>query len=113
MNTKESVRRYRTSKKGKATLARNRAARVADGRAATKKYRKRNREIIDAAKDNPCMDCGESYPPYVMDFDHVRGVKLFNVGRGLTKPTAMVLAEIEKCDLVCSNCHRGRTHRGS
>jgi hypothetical protein len=36
---------------------------------------RRNREIIEAAKSVPCMDCGGRFPPYVMDFDHVRGVK--------------------------------------
>jgi len=43
-----------------------------------------------------------------MEFDHVRGKKLFN----LSKPPynlKRVAAEIAKCDLVCANCHRLRT----
>lgn len=69
-------------------------------------------DFIDSRKVDPCLDCGKSYPPYVMDFDHRPGeVKLFaiakarNVGYSLEK----VQAEIDKCDLVCANCHRERT----
>jgi hypothetical protein len=52
------------------------------------------------------------YPPYVMDFDHVRDKKSFEIGIavGRNKPLAKLLPEIEKCDVVCSNCHRVRTH---
>jgi hypothetical protein len=50
-----------------------------------------------------------------MDFDHINPDKKdSNVGRlvwGLT-PWDKVLAEIEKCDLVCANCHRLRTYKG-
>lgn len=44
-----------------------------------------------------------------MDFDHVRGVKLANVSRLIAAPTHLLLAEIEKCELVCAACHRTRT----
>jgi hypothetical protein len=54
-----------------------------------------------------------------MDFDHVRGVKEVILGsarvRGFARGYAVsldrVLAEIDKCDVVCSNCHRERTHK--
>lgn len=57
------------------------------------------------------MDCGNSYPHYVMDFDHVRGIKCFNIGAtpNLNPSLERLMAEIAKCDLVCSNCHRIRT----
>jgi hypothetical protein len=47
-----------------------------------------------------------------MDFDHVRGKKLFCVGslvvqQGVGRRQA--LEEIAKCDVVCANCHRLRT----
>lgn len=68
-----------------------------------------NRDIMRGAKDKPCEDCGIKYPPYVMDFDHVRGEKVRKVS-GLTNgSTAVILAEIAKCDVVCANCHRERT----
>ena len=73
----------------------------------------RNRAIINEAKDRPCMDCDVGYPPYVMDFDHVRGTKRFTIGsdRGLTSNLDELRAEIAKCDVVCANCHRERTFR--
>jgi hypothetical protein len=70
--------------------------------------------LIAAAKDIPCMDCGMRYPKYVMEFDHVRGVKVNNVGSMPSNSgAARILAEIAKCDVVCANCHRERTYGGS
>ena len=70
----------------------------------------RNKALIIRIKSVPCMDCGNRFPPHVMDFDHVRGEKLMTVsGLGGTS-TSRVLREIEKCDIVCANCHRIRTH---
>jgi hypothetical protein len=71
------------------------------------------RRMIHEAKDRPCSDCGSRYPPYVMDFDHRdRTEKRFNIGREAFAliPDADLRKEIEKCDVVCSNCHRMRTH---
>jgi hypothetical protein len=73
--------------------------------------RERNKRVVREAKDRPCADCGQNFAPHVMDFDHVRGVKIGNIALLKTyAPTAVVLAEIAKCDVVCSNCHRIRTH---
>lgn len=70
------------------------------------------REIIRDAKDRPCADCGKVYPYYVMDMDHRDPAKkLDSVSKMAGKAsTKAILAEIEKCDVVCSNCHRIRTH---
>jgi Zn finger protein HypA/HybF involved in hydrogenase expression len=70
--------------------------------------------LVERAKSaTPCMDCGQRYPSYVMDFDHARGVKVAGVSQmvkyGYT--IEQIQSEIEKCDIVCSNCHRERTHR--
>lgn len=58
--------------------------------------------------DHPCADCGES-DPVVLDFDHLRD-KAFDIGQSLPyRNCQSILDEIEKCDVVCSNCHRRRT----
>ncbi len=44
-----------------------------------------------------------------MEFDHVTQAKLGNVSELLDLPTARLLAEIGRCELVCANCHRQRT----
>jgi len=68
--------------------------------------------MLNAVKDVPCADCGKRYPHYVMDFDHVRGKKEFSIyrARQITMCRKRLAAEIEKCEVVCSNCHRQRTH---
>ena len=69
------------------------------------------RARLQSVKNKPCQDCNQRFPHYVMDFDHVRGLKKYNVASlaSSTKSWETVQAEIDKCDLVCSNCHRIRT----
>jgi hypothetical protein len=62
-------------------------------------------------KDRPCKDCGGIFPYYVMEFDHVRGKKLHDVGHMRRHTPGRIRAEAAKCDLVCSNCHRIRTFK--
>ena len=76
-----------------------------------RRKRDRLREILRQAKSRPCADCGNQFPYFVMDFDHKEGEqKEESVGllvRALS--VRRLLDEIEKCDVVCSNCHRIRT----
>src|SRR5436309_103995 len=67
--------------------------------------------VIWKHKNVPCADCRKRYPPYVMDFDHVRGIKTTCVGRLLSQSIKKIEEEIAKCEVVCGNCHRERTHR--
>ena len=70
------------------------------------------RRFIQAKKRVPCADCGVSFPYYVMDFDHVRGLKAFDIGASLrNKNFAQLKEEVEKCEVVCANCHRVREHK--
>ena len=60
-----------------------------------------------------CADCGYADHPHALDFDHLPGTeKLYSIGSGWagSAPWDKVLAEIEKCEVVCANCHRIRTH---
>lgn len=73
---------------------------------------KRVKEYVFALKEStPCADCGINYPSYVMDFDHL-GDKEYQISNmihaGYDIPS--VQKEIDKCEIVCSNCHRIRTH---
>jgi len=82
-------------------------------RASHKRSRERNVAIVLAIKEGkPCADCGLTFPPYVMDFDHPDDNKHDNVSRmaNTTVSVKRLLDEIAKCVLVCSNCHRIRTH---
>ncbi len=61
-----------------------------------------------------CTDCGISYPPHILDFDHL-GDKKFQIGGNNHKGRSIdsIKKEIEKCEIVCSNCHRHRTYMRS
>lgn len=69
------------------------------------------RKFIAKVKDVPCIDCGVKYPSYVMDFDHLEN-KEFNISSAISFHTIeKIKKEILKCEVVCSNCHRIRTHQ--
>jgi hypothetical protein len=73
---------------------------------------KMKREIIESFKTDPCKDCGQSFPIYCMDFDHVVREKKDNISNMHKNRTIKaILEEIAKCELVCANCHRIRTHQ--
>lgn len=61
--------------------------------------------------ERPCYDCGGTFPPEAMDFDHVSGIKKFNVSKGLMHAWDSVREEVDKCQLVCAICHRIRTQK--
>jgi len=66
--------------------------------------------LIHYLNTHPCVDCGES-DPLVLEFDHVRGEKRYQVGEMVTHGYALatIKAEIAKCEVCCANCHRKRT----
>lgn len=82
-------------------------------RERTKRRDSARRAYLSEKKSAACMDCGAKYPPYVMDFDHRESSdKVGGVGSmAMSCSFQRLEAEIAKCDLVCANCHRERTHR--
>jgi len=71
----------------------------------------RTQAFVEMLKAKPCEDCGRSFPPECMDFDHVRGKKHAGVAHMKRYALPRLLEEILKCDLVCACCHRIRTRR--
>lgn len=61
-----------------------------------------------------CADCGYSESAHALDFDHRSGKKeggrCSQVSWMMQARLEKLLAEIEKCDIVCANCHRVKTH---
>lgn len=65
---------------------------------------------IDKLRDVPCMDCGGRFHFCAMDFDHI-GEKSFGITqRYRWRTMEEIEAEVAKCEVVCSNCHRVRTY---
>jgi hypothetical protein len=61
-------------------------------------------------EDCGCTDCGiKDYR--VLEFDHTEDNKEIEISRALSTRLHMdtILKEIEKCEVVCANCHRIRT----
>lgn len=55
-----------------------------------------------------CAICGESHPA-VLDFHHTDpSAKTISVYKAVARGWGQdrILAEIEKCEVLCSNCHR-------
>lgn len=72
------------------------------------------RKYLNNVKNVPCADCKKKYPYYVMDFDHrKRSEKLDHIAHMLSHSMKYLIAEVEKCDIVCANCHRIRTYNKS
>src|SRR4029079_13877073 len=98
-----------------------------DQRTANVAYYRRNRELeiprvrarqavrlalLRALRMVPCSDCGRTFAPYQMDYDHRDPwTKSFRLTSGAALGASMerLLAELAKCDVVCAVCHRIRT----
>ena len=77
----------------------------------TRAFQQSRRDLINKIKtDRGCVVCGYSAHPAALDFNHVRGEKLFNVSQDPKVAKEKLLAEIDKCDVLCANCHRVHTY---
>ena len=124
-NRKKSLDEFTKRRSGKDGYN---AACKACTRQATKDHYRKNKEyykakapaskikarafVIQLKEVVPCLDCKIKYPYYVMDYDHVRGVKDFEISTSVKRGWSLdrIRDEVSKCDLVCSNCHRARTY---
>ncbi len=76
---------------------------------AKKLYIKNKKYIYDILLKNPCVVCGES-DPACLDFDHIDpSEKEFHISQSVYMSAKKVQKEIEKCQVLCANCHRKKT----
>ena len=69
-----------------------------------------NHQFIDQyLLAHPCVDCGVS-DLVVLQFDHIRGVKIDQVSDMMLCTRQKIEQEIKKCDVRCANCHARKTH---
>ena len=76
---------------------------------ARKLAKKKKQFIVDYVMQHPCVDCGEK-DPIVLEFDHVRGKKLFHLADYRGKGWDILKVEMAKCDIRCANCHRKKSY---
>ena len=96
-------------KKANSTRRAWRAAHPGCGLAYDREKQAGFKTLMAGLKSSPCKDCNGRFPPCAMDFDHVRGKKVRHIGAMVNASFLALVAELAKCDLVCSNCHRIRT----
>jgi hypothetical protein len=67
-------------------------------------------------KGSECIDCHISYPeePYVIfEFHHLDpNIKDFDWSEMKLQKKEIIIKELDKCVLLCSNCHKKRHHQG-
>lgn len=75
--------------------------------------RRKKIAIVRSLKEgNPCTDCKGRFHHAAMQWDHLPGTeKVANVSEMyVNHGIESILREIEKCELVCANCHAVRTY---
>lgn len=85
----------------------------ASARKRMRERRQRTRDwLLEYLKTHPCVDCGET-DLVVLEFDHVKGVKSFQIGDAISKGINLkrVQDEVGKCEVRCANCHRIKTYK--
>ena len=72
----------------------------------SKKKRRDNKLEAIKLLGGACVVCGYDAHPAALDFHHQDGTKDFGIGENLRGGVDRIRAEIDKCTLLCSNCHR-------
>jgi 5-methylcytosine-specific restriction endonuclease McrA len=73
-----------------------------------RKRRRNLKERLLALRGGKCQDCGYAASTAALEFHH-RDAKTKEFGIGnMNGSWARLVAEAEKCDLLCANCHRRR-----
>ena len=79
--------------------------------AAAKALREKRQKLRAVLDERHCVQCGEA-DPVVLDFDHIDPTtKLTEIGTMFRRGYSWdkIEAEIAKCQVLCSNCHRRKT----
>jgi len=72
----------------------------------TKKFQQGRREAINSIKlSRGCAQCGYNKHPAALQFNHIKGEKLFNISQDPKRKWETIFAEIAKCEVLCANCH--------
>jgi len=75
---------------------------------AVTKRRRKIKQLAIAYKGGQCQICGYSKYQGALDLHHIdQDSKEFGIGdKGYTRSWEKVKIELDKCTLLCANCHR-------
>lgn len=78
-----------------------------------KRYTRQYKKVCEHLQTHPCKDCGESRV-IVLEFDHLDPSKKVATITIVVSNYSWkkVQQEIDKCEVVCANCHKRRTAKG-
>ena len=76
-------------------------------------FEKRREWLREMKTGKPCTDCGRTFPPEAMQWDHLPGTaKVGEISKMMRHLSPkLILEELAKCELVCATCHAIRTYR--
>lgn len=80
-----------------------------DAKAYFRKRVEDHKAFLNALKGYPCADCKTKFPPVCMDFDHIEPGKRYALAQMSNHARDLVQEELDRCEVVCCNCHRVRT----
>jgi 5-methylcytosine-specific restriction endonuclease McrA len=71
-----------------------------------RKERMKRRRIVNARKKEGCTRCGYNKSTAALVFHHLHD-KSFAISQGINdcRSIASIEAEMDKCEIVCANCH--------
>lgn len=83
---------------------------MTDKQKAVLQKKEHKQRLVEIKQASGCVDCGITNH-IVLDFDHLKDKK-YNISQMVRDgfPWKEIKKEIEKCEVVCANCHRIRTH---
>ena len=72
-----------------------------------KAQRQKRQEYLNKVKtEKGCAKCGYNEHPAALQFNHLdRSEKSFNIGEYKTLSMETINKEIDKCEVLCTNCH--------
>jgi len=74
---------------------------------AVAKRRRKIKLMAIQYKGGKCQICGYNKYPGALDLHHINGQKPFGISdKGYTRSWVKVKQELDKCILLCANCHR-------
>jgi len=72
-----------------------------------KKAKERRALLNEIKLAKGCQECGYNKHPAALDFDHINDDKEFTIGTSYASVSLeRLLAEVNKCQILCANCHR-------
>ena len=74
------------------------------------KFTRRKAQLSEIKRRSGCIICKQEFEPVALDFHHVRDKK-FGISGNCVKKWSVIIEEINKCIIICSNCHR-KLHAG-